>query len=90
MGRGNKLITAVLLIALLFATGGFVGDKAAAPETRSEKTLTSGEVQLIFSLMDTNKDGKISKQEWTNFMGSCSTGWTPGRPESLALGNCHN
>jgi hypothetical protein len=70
MGRGNKLITTVLLIALLFATGAFLGDKAAAPEGQSEKTLSGAEVQLIFSLMDTNKDGKISKQEWTNFMGS--------------------
>jgi len=70
MGRGKKLITTVLLIALLFATGAFVGDKAAAPEGQSEKALSGAEVQLIFSLMDTNKDGKISKQEWTNFMGS--------------------
>ena len=70
MGRGNKLITTILLIALVFATGAFVGDKAAAPEKQSEKTLTGGEVKLIFSLMDTNKDGKISKQEWTSFMGS--------------------
>jgi hypothetical protein len=69
MGRGNKLITTILLIALLFTTGA-VGDKAAAPERQSEKTLTGGEVKLIFSLMDTNKDGKISKQEWTSFMGS--------------------
>jgi len=70
MGRGKKLITTVLLIALLFATGAFVGDKAAAPEGQSEKALSGAEVQLIFSLMDTNKDGRISKQEWTKFMGS--------------------
>jgi hypothetical protein len=70
MGRGNKLITTILLIALLFAAGAFVGDKAAVPERQSEKTLTGGDVKLIFSLMDTNKDGKISKQEWTSFMRS--------------------
>ncbi len=70
MGRRNKVRTAILLIALLFATGAFVGDKAAAPETQSGKTLSGGEVKLIFSLMDTNKDGKISKQEWTSFMGT--------------------
>ena len=90
MGRGNKLITALLLIALLFATGGFVGDKAAAPETRSEKTLTSGEVQLIFSLMDTNKDGKYPSKSGRILWGRCSTGWTQGRPERLPLRNCHN
>jgi hypothetical protein len=70
MGRGNKLITTILLIALLFTTGAFVGDKAAAPERQSEKTLTGDEVKLLFLLMDTNRDGKISKQEWSRFMGS--------------------
>ena len=70
MGRGNKLITTVLLIALLFTAGAFVGDKAAAPERQSEKTLTSDQVKLIFLLMDTDRDGKISRREWTSFMGS--------------------
>ena len=70
MGRRNKLVTMVLLIALLFTAGPFVGDRAAGPERQSEKTLTGEDIKLIFSLMDTNKDGKISKQEWTSFMGS--------------------
>lgn len=70
MRKGNKLITSFLLIALFITSGAFVGDKAASPQKQSESSLTGGEVKLIFLLMDTNKDGKISKQEWTNFMGS--------------------
>jgi len=85
MGRGNKLITTILLVALLFTTGAFVGDKAAAPETQNEKTLTGGEVKLIFSLMDTNKDGKISKQEWTSFMGSMFDRLDTGKTGELSL-----
>lgn len=70
MKRGKRLITTILLAALLLITGALVGNKAAAQEGQGEKTLTGGEVRLIFLLMDTNRDGKISKEEWTSFMGS--------------------
>lgn len=70
MEWGKRLITTILLVALLLMAGVFARNKAAAEEGRSEKTLTDGEVRLIFLLMDKNGDGKISKQEWTSFMGS--------------------
>ena len=42
--------------------------KAAAPQPQDKLALAEGEVKQLLLLMDTNKNGKISKQEWMNFM----------------------
>ncbi len=42
--------------------------KAAAPLPQDKLALAEGEVKQLLLLMDTNKNGKISKQEWMNFM----------------------
>jgi Ca2+-binding EF-hand superfamily protein len=42
--------------------------KAAAPQPQDKLALAEGEVKQLLLLMDTDKNGKISKQEWMNFM----------------------
>jgi Ca2+-binding EF-hand superfamily protein len=42
--------------------------KAAVPKPQEKLALAEGEVKQLLLLMDTNKNGKISKQEWMKFM----------------------
>jgi hypothetical protein len=45
-----------------------VAQKAAAPKTQDKLALGEGEVKQLLLLVDTEKKGKISKQEWMRFM----------------------
>ena len=65
MRKKNKLT--ILLFAVLFATAPLAQNRAAAaPEER--QGLKEDEVNLMFFLMDTDKNDKISRQEWMTFM----------------------
>jgi Ca2+-binding EF-hand superfamily protein len=65
MRKKSKLT--ILLFAVLFAIALSAQNRAAAaPEDR--QGLKEDEVNLMFFLMDTDKNGKISKQEWMTFM----------------------
>jgi Ca2+-binding EF-hand superfamily protein len=56
-----------LLIALVSATGAMaVTDVASKPEDKF--ALANEEVKELLLLLDTDKNGRISKQEWMNFM----------------------
>jgi hypothetical protein len=63
-----------LLIALMNSTFAFactsVAQKGSAPKTPADKfALVNENAKELLLLMDTDKDGKISKQEWMKFMG---------------------
>jgi len=71
----SKLVLIVLLVVTLFTIvrmlrPAFARDRAADPETQGRQLLTGDELKLLFVLMDTDKNGKISKQEWMTFMGT--------------------
>lgn len=61
-----------LLITLVSATGAVavsaVAQKPAVPNTQDKLALADGNVKELLLLMDADKNGKISKQEWMNFM----------------------
>ena len=61
-----------LLVALTSATGALVGgafaQKASASKQQDKFALANEHVKDLLLLMDTDKNGKISKQEWMNFM----------------------
>ena len=60
-----------LLIALLSATalfGSALPQKVATPKQPSKHALAEENVKELLLLMDTEKSGKISKQEWMKFM----------------------
>jgi Ca2+-binding EF-hand superfamily protein len=44
------------------------GQKASTPKAHDKAALGEGEVKQLLLLMDTDKNGKISKQEYMNFM----------------------
>jgi EF hand len=60
-----------LLIALLSATtlvGTALAQRATVPKQPTKDALAGENVKRLLLLMDTDKNGKISKQEWMNFM----------------------
>lgn len=74
MLKRTKSVLFVLGIAMLLEAGAFVITAAAQKVDNSmpkqQRTLALGEddVKQLLTLMDTDKNGKISKQEYMNFM----------------------
>jgi Ca2+-binding EF-hand superfamily protein len=62
----------ILFIALINVTlalaGTTVAQKASVPKQPDKATLASPHVQELLLLVDTDKNGRISKQEWMKFM----------------------
>jgi hypothetical protein len=60
------------LLATLFAIDGIAGvafaQKDSAPKPHDKLALGEDQVAELLLLMDTNKDGRITKQEWVKFM----------------------
>lgn len=68
----RTLLVGSLLIAC-FCAGGIltstsVAQKASVPGQPDKVVMASEKVKELLSLMDTDKNGKISKQEWMKFM----------------------
>jgi Ca2+-binding EF-hand superfamily protein len=59
-------------IAVLVATWAILGtaiaQKAAVPKPQDKLALGKNEVKQLLLIMDTDENGKISKQEWMKFM----------------------
>ena len=69
----SKRIKVVLTIAVLAATWAIPGIAAEGrqtpPKPPDKQMLRADQVKQLLLLMDTDKDGKISKQEWLKFLG---------------------
>ena len=61
------IITAVLAAAAILGTSAFA-QRASVPKPQNKTALRDNEVKQLLLLMDTDKNGKISKQEWMSFM----------------------
>jgi Ca2+-binding EF-hand superfamily protein len=61
-----------VLVAMLAVTGATLGtgvaQKASTPKPQDKVALGEDEVKQLLLLIDTEKKGKISKQEWMKFM----------------------
>ena len=72
MLRRTKIVQVALAITVLLATvailGTAVAQRAAVPKPQDKLALGEEEVKRLLLLMDTDKNGKISKQEWMKFM----------------------
>jgi Ca2+-binding EF-hand superfamily protein len=67
--RTNGVIISVaLLIAMSAMLGPAVAQKAAVPKEQDKLALGEQELKQLLLLMDTDENGKISKQEWMKFM----------------------
>jgi len=72
MLRRTKIVQVALAITVLLATvailGTAVAQRAAVPKPQDKLALGEPEVTQLLLLIDTDKNGKISKQEWIKFM----------------------
>jgi Ca2+-binding EF-hand superfamily protein len=57
------LTAAIIILAIVS-----FGQKAAVPKHPTKESLAQQNVKEVLLLMDTDKNGKISKQEWMRFM----------------------
>jgi hypothetical protein len=65
---GRFIAFIAMLVAFLALPGIAVAQKAATPKPQDRLTLGEAEVEQLLLLMDTDKNGKISEQEWMKFM----------------------
>ena len=72
MSSRPSIVFVVVVIAMLIATGAMletaVAQKASAPKPQDNLALGEGEVKKLLLFMDTDNDGKVSKQEFMSFM----------------------
>jgi EF hand domain-containing protein len=61
-------VLSVLLVATWTMLGTAVAQKASVPKSQDKLALGEDEVKQLLLLIDTDKKGKISKQEWMKFM----------------------
>src|SRR5580658_6615789 len=70
MFKNIKLGLLILAISTFFGGAAFVIAQKATPDTKKQNAVALGEddVKQLLALMDTDKNGKISKQEYMKFM----------------------
>jgi len=70
--EATNIVRVIVALSLLVATwamlGTAVAQKAATPKPQDKLTIGEAEVKQLLLLMDTDKKGKITKQEWMKFM----------------------
>ena len=68
MSSRTSIMFVVIVTAVLVASGAVLGtavaQKASAPKPLDNLALGEGEVKKLVLLMDTDNDGKVSKQEF--------------------------
>lgn len=67
MIKGN-LVNMLMSASLVLTATGFAQTPASSPHISNKQAIAEENTKEILLLMDTNKDGQISKQEWMNFM----------------------
>ena len=73
MLRRTNFVLIIAVIAMLVSTWAILETavaqtKAAVPKQQDKLALAEDEVKQLLLLMDIDKSGKISKQEWMDFM----------------------
>ena len=68
----TKIVLVTLVIAMLATTWGKAGtavaQKAAVPKPQDKLAIGEDEAKQLLLLVDIDKKGKVSKQEWMKFM----------------------
>ena len=72
MSSRTSVLFVVVVIAVLVVTGVMLGtavaQKASAPKPQDSVALGEDEVKKLLLLMDTDKNGKVSKEAFIKFM----------------------
>jgi len=70
--RQTSIMLVIVVLALLVTTGAMLGtavaQKASAPKRQDSVALGEDEVKKLLLLMDTDKNGKVSKETFMKFM----------------------
>jgi Ca2+-binding EF-hand superfamily protein len=61
-------VAIVVLVAAWAMLGPAIAQRAATPKAQDKIALGEDEVKQLLLLMDTDQNGKISKEEWMKFM----------------------
>jgi hypothetical protein len=64
----RALVAITVLVVTWAILGTAVAQRAAVPKPQDKLALGEPEVKQLLLLMDTDKNGKISKEEWLKFM----------------------
>jgi hypothetical protein len=64
----SVMVLCVILVALWALGGIAAAQKDSVPKAQDQLALGADEVEQLLLLIDTNKTGKITKQEWLKFM----------------------
>jgi Ca2+-binding EF-hand superfamily protein len=64
--KATFLFVIVVLVFALVSVA--AGQRASTPKVQDKKALGESEVKQLLLLMDTDQNGKISKQEYMSFM----------------------
>ena len=62
------IVAIAVLVLMWFLLGNAVAQRQAVPKPQDKLALGEPEVKQLLLLMDTDKSGKISKEEWMKFM----------------------
>jgi len=72
MLRRTKIALVIVAVAILVMTSGILGtavaQKAAVPKPQDKLAIGEDEAKQLLLLIDSDKKGKISKQQWMKFM----------------------
>jgi EF hand len=72
MSNRTKIVLIMLVTAMLATSWAMVGtavaQKAAVPKPQDNLAIGEDEAKQLLLLIDTDKKGKISKQQWMKFM----------------------
>jgi hypothetical protein len=72
MSRRSNVVWIVVFLAMFALAGATLrrgaAQKAAVPKPQDKLVIGDEEVRQLLLLIDTDKSGKISKQEWMRFM----------------------
>jgi hypothetical protein len=62
------IVAIAVLVVTVVLLGNAVAQRQAVPKPQDKLALGEPEVKQLLFLMDTDKNGKISKEEWLKFM----------------------
>jgi hypothetical protein len=71
MSKPTNVVLVLVVLAVVVATLAMLGTSVAqkaVPKPQDNLALGESEVMPLLLLMDTDKNGKVSKQEWMRFM----------------------
>jgi hypothetical protein len=66
--RASVLVTTSVVLVTVGLLGNAAAQKASVPKPQDKVAMGEGEVKQLLALMDTDKNGKVSKEKYMKFM----------------------